>query len=324
MKQLVLFSTFLLSFGFFSCKNNSPTVSNPITSDAMGIHNGFNYELWHDEGDVSMTLNEGGRFECSWSNINNALFRTGKKFDQTKSYGELGDIVIHYGCDYQPVGNSYLCVYGWSVEPLVEFYIVEAWGNWRPPGAISKGTIEMDGGMYDIYETTRVNQPSIQGNTTFQQYWSVRTDKKTSGAISVSKHFKAWEVLGLKLGKMYEVALCIEGYRSSGTATIYNHTLTIGDTTLGAIDENKLPYQNPNLSSEERTKDLLTRLTLEEKARLMGDISEAIPRLGIKKFIWWNEALHGYANMGGVTVFPESIGMAASLWKYAPDATNFA
>jgi len=72
------------------------------------------------------------------------------------------------------------------------------------------------------------------------------------------------------------------------------------------------PYQNPNLSSEERAKDLLSRLTLEEKATLMCDVSEAIPRLGIKKFIWWSEALHGYANMGGVTVFPEPIGMSAS------------
>jgi len=73
-----------------------------------------------------------------------------------------------------------------------------------------------------------------------------------------------------------------------------------------------LPYQNPALSSEERAKDLLSRLTLEEKATLMCDISEAIPRLGIKKFIWWSEALHGYANMGDVTVFPEPVGMAAS------------
>jgi len=73
-----------------------------------------------------------------------------------------------------------------------------------------------------------------------------------------------------------------------------------------------LPYQNPQLSSEERAKDLLSRLTLTEKATLMCDVSEAIPRLGIKKFAWWSEALHGFANQGGVTVFPEPIGMAAS------------
>jgi beta-glucosidase len=72
------------------------------------------------------------------------------------------------------------------------------------------------------------------------------------------------------------------------------------------------PFRNPELSSEERAKDLISRLTLEEKAALMCDQSDAIPRLGIKKFNWWSEALHGYANNDNVTVFPEPIGMAAS------------
>lgn len=74
----------------------------------------------------------------------------------------------------------------------------------------------------------------------------------------------------------------------------------------------QLPYQNPALSSEERAKDLISRLTLEEKASLMFDQSPAIPRLGIKKFNWWSEALHGLANNDNVTVFPEPVGMAAS------------
>ena len=74
----------------------------------------------------------------------------------------------------------------------------------------------------------------------------------------------------------------------------------------------QLPYQNPNLTSAERAKDLIGRLTLEEKASLMLDQSPAIPRLGIKKFNWWSEALHGLANNGEVSVFPEPIGMAAS------------
>ncbi|MBK7106255.1 MAG: glycoside hydrolase family 3 C-terminal domain-containing protein [Ignavibacteriae bacterium] len=72
------------------------------------------------------------------------------------------------------------------------------------------------------------------------------------------------------------------------------------------------PYQNPNLSSEERANDLISRLTIEEKAALMCDVSDAIPRLGIKKFNWWSEALHGLANNNDVTVFPQPIGMAAS------------
>ncbi|MBN2001314.1 glycoside hydrolase family 3 C-terminal domain-containing protein [candidate division KSB1 bacterium] len=74
----------------------------------------------------------------------------------------------------------------------------------------------------------------------------------------------------------------------------------------------QLPYQNPDLGSEERAKDLISRLTLVEKAALMCDVSDAIPRLGIKNFNWWSEALHGLANNDNVTVFPEPVGMAAS------------
>jgi beta-glucosidase len=74
----------------------------------------------------------------------------------------------------------------------------------------------------------------------------------------------------------------------------------------------QLPYQNPDLSSEARAKDLISRLTLKEKAVLMCDISEPIPRLGIKKFNWWSEGLHGIRYGYNVSVFPQSIGMAAS------------
>lgn len=72
------------------------------------------------------------------------------------------------------------------------------------------------------------------------------------------------------------------------------------------------PFQNPQLTSKERAKDLVSRLTLDEKVTLMCDQSDPVPRLGIKRFNWWSEALHGYANNDNVTVFPEPIGMAAS------------
>ena len=79
-----------------------------------------------------------------------------------------------------------------------------------------------------------------------------------------------------------------------------------------ALAAQTYPYQNPALSARERAQDLCQRLTLEEKAQLMLDESPAIPRLGIRKFFWWSEALHGAANQGNVTVFPEPVGMAAS------------
>jgi beta-glucosidase len=92
----------------------------------------------------------------------------------------------------------------------------------------------------------------------------------------------------------------------------YGILLLIGYFFSMSVSGQKLPYQDPNLSSEARAKDLVSRLTLEEKALLMQDVSPAIPRLGIKNFNWWSEALHGLANNDSVTVFPEPIGMAAS------------
>ena len=202
-----------------------------IYNNQTGTEDGYNYELWKDYGTTSMTLNGGGTFSCQWSNIGNALFRKGIKFDSTKTYQQIGNISVDYGCNYQPNGNSYLCVYGWSKSPLVEYYIVESWGTWRPPGASSKGTITVDGGTYEVYETTRVNQPSIEGDTTFKQYWSVRTSKRTSGVISVTEHFKAWERMGMQMGKIYEAALNVEGYQSSGSANVYKNNITVGGSS---------------------------------------------------------------------------------------------
>ena len=86
--------------------------------------------------------------------------------------------------------------------------------------------------------------------------------------------------------------------------------------SLQAVAQQRLPYQNPALSSEERARDLCQRLTLEEKAKIMMDVSPAIERLGIPAFQWWNETLHGVARNGTATVFPITMGMAAS-WDEA-------
>ena len=75
------------------------------------------------------------------------------------------------------------------------------------------------------------------------------------------------------------------------------------------------PYENPDLSVEERDKDLIHRMTLEEKVSQMGDSAPAIERLGISKYKWWNECLHGVCGKAHkTTVFPQAIGLA-STWN---------
>jgi len=200
-----------------------------LTNNATGTYQGYDYEYWKDTGNGTMTLTGPGTFTCSWSNINNILFRTGKKLGSTKYYQDYGNIYIDYACNYRPNGNSYLSVYGWTQGPLVEYYIIESYGTWKPPGSNNvKGYVNADGGTYEIYETTRYNQPSIEGNTTFQQYWSVRTQKRTSGTISVHEHFKQWEARGMRMGRLYEVSMVVEGYQSSGSAEMTKMNITLG------------------------------------------------------------------------------------------------
>jgi len=239
------------------------TFSETITSNKRGEYGGFDYEFWREKNtdNASMKLGENGTFECSWEKAENVLFRTGKKLNAVKkTHEETGEISIEYGCDYAPKGTSYLCVYGWSTDPLIEFYIVESWGNWRPPNNKTVlGTIEVDGGTYEIFEDTRTNMPSIEGTKTFKQYWSVRTEKRTEGVISVSDHFKAWEEAGLNLGYMYEVSLCVEGYKSSGNAYVYKHNLLINGLDEEDISEPEetAPAPEPKLRKNQLFSTLL-------------------------------------------------------------------
>ena len=71
-------------------------------------------------------------------------------------------------------------------------------------------------------------------------------------------------------------------------------------------------YKDKSLSFEERAKDLVSKLTLDEKISQLTHESQAIERLNIPKYNWWNEALHGVARSGVATVFPQAIGLAST------------
>ena len=72
------------------------------------------------------------------------------------------------------------------------------------------------------------------------------------------------------------------------------------------------PYLNPALPIDQRVDDLLSRMTNDEKATQFSSTSAAIPRLQIPAYNWWSEALHGVANQGIATVFPQAIGLGAT------------
>lgn len=202
-----------------------------ITSNQTGTHEGYYYEYWKDSGNGTMTFEDSVVFSCNWDNINKIAFRKGFKTKHPKPYKTLGNITMDYSCIYQPNGDSILAVHGWLVDPLIEFYIVESYGILKPvQNILPKFTYSIDGATYEFYETTATRQTSPNETETYKQYWSIRTQKRSKGTISISEHFKAWEAKGMTSIGIAEICLSVEGTKSSGKAIVnYMKGLPLSD-----------------------------------------------------------------------------------------------
>ena len=221
---------------------NMPAAASVNAADQqiLGTFGDYEYEMWNQSymGEVSMEPGEGS-FTCSWSGIENFLARMGKNFEsRQKNYKDMGNIKLSYDVEFSPRGNSYMSVYGWTRNPLIEWHIVEGWGDWRPPGdgTEKKGTVTLNGNTYEILKTIHYNQPDLDGTATVPQYWSVRqtsgsrnnTTNYMKGTIDISKHFDAWSKAGLDMsGTLCEVSLNFDGFRSNGSANVKDFSLYV-------------------------------------------------------------------------------------------------
>jgi endo-1,4-beta-xylanase len=190
-------------------------VARQSTPSSTGTHNGCYYSWWTDGGSqVTYTNGAAGSYSVTWGG-------GGGNFVGGKGWNPGSTRTITYSGTYNPNGNSYLAIYGWTRNPLVEYYVVENFGTYDPSSqAQNSGTITADGSSYKIATSTRTNQPSIDGTSTFQQYWSVRQQKRSSGSVDMAAHFSAWESKGMRLGTHNYQIVATEGYFSSGNAQI--------------------------------------------------------------------------------------------------------
>lgn len=195
--------------------------SPPISENATGVKDGRFYTFWFDTGEGEMRLGRNGAYAVNWR-----LGQSGNLVAGTGWATGSRDRVVRYSArTFDPGKNGYLTLYGWSTDPLVEYYVVDSWGDFLPPGdsGVFLGTVDSDGGTYRIYRTQRVEQPSIAGTATFHQYWSVRTSKRDldgENTITFANHVAAWEAAGLHLGALGYQVLATEGFGSSGRSDV--------------------------------------------------------------------------------------------------------
>ncbi len=119
---------------------------------------------------------------------------------------------VHRQPQRESGGTNLLSLYGWSTNPLVEYYVIEDYVGSPNYSGQNMGTMTSDGGTYTIIKHQQVNQPSIQGTTTFWQYLAIRNSPRTSGTITFSNFVNAWASHGMNLGTMNYQIMATEAW----------------------------------------------------------------------------------------------------------------
>jgi len=204
----------------------------------------YGLEMWTQGGSNNKmkwygpNVKGGAAFKAEWNEPDDFLGRVGYYWGNGNSYSSYGNLYADFTYTRSGQGTggkyySYIGIYGWSRSPLIEYYIVEDWfGNdWQSDttpitknttGGSVMGSYEMDGATYQVIKNTRSNAPSIDGNTTFTQYFSIRQTPRQSGTISITNHFNKWNNLGMRLGNMYECKFLVEAGGGTGWLDLSN------------------------------------------------------------------------------------------------------
>jgi len=194
----------------------------------------YSFETWSAGGSDNCLIwhgqEKGAAFRAEWNNPNDFLGRVGYYWNKGKPYSDYQNLFCDFNFERSPNGTggsySYIAVYGWSKNPMIEWYIVDDWfgdGIITPEvmggNAQKKGEFSTDGEVYFIYQATRpAGSGNIEGHKNpFPQFFSIRQSRRQSGTISVTEHFKAWEKNGLILGtNMYEAKFLVEAAGGKG------------------------------------------------------------------------------------------------------------
>jgi endo-1,4-beta-xylanase len=186
---------------------NAQTVNN----NGTGSNNGYFYSLYTSSGSATMTFPEAsqypGNYAISWSGVGDMV--GGKGW----STGSAQTIGYNVG---SASGYNTISIYGWLTNPLAEYYITEL-GSLYTGNATYKGSVSSDGHTYSTYEHEQVNQPSIEGTQTFEQYLDAWGGSSTGSnhTVTTANHFNHWKSLGMTVGSYNYQILGTEAYNGA-------------------------------------------------------------------------------------------------------------
>ncbi len=218
----------------------------------------------HERGSYEMTENADGGFFTSWDGIYDCYSMYGKQFDPPKEGWVFGKADLTYNAEIEATGIQFYGVYGRAPRSRTEFYVIEGWGSWRPPGGQGKMTVEpveINGVQYDLYKSAR--RAFSDYNTMITQYWSVRTEnpfregeKNTcSGMISVAEHLRAWNEAGGDLDEtlISDISFYTESYGGILPDINMTGTCKASGITLEIEENPKKPAKNVSMENYLRT-----------------------------------------------------------------------
>ena len=185
-----------------------------ICSNQTGANGGYYYQMYTaGTGSACITLNSGNSYSTSWSNIGDFVAGVG--------WNPGSNHTVSFSSSLSASGTSLVSLYGWSTSPLVEYYVTENYTGSPSTAGTYMGQVTSDSGTYNIYEHQQVNQPSIQGTATFEQYLAIRTSPVSSGTITTQNFFNAWASHGMNLGTLNYQILATEAYgNGSGNSSV--------------------------------------------------------------------------------------------------------
>ena len=193
----------------------SAKAATTICSNQTGTNGGYYYQMWSaGTGSACITLNSGNSYSTSWSGIGDFVAGVG--------WNPGSNHTVSFSSSLSASGGTTLVsLYGWSTSPLVEYYVMENYSGSPPTAGTYMGQVTSDGGTYNIYEHQQVNQPSIQGTATFEQYLAIRTSPTSSGTITTQNFFNAWASHGMNLGTLSYQILATESFGGgSGNSSV--------------------------------------------------------------------------------------------------------